>query len=68
MDNEAIDLFRHCNFLGNALESAIGFGHWICKTLQEMAQQEVKDLFKGLILHNFREEKVKFAPYMIINS
>ena len=47
VDNEAIDLFRHCNFLGNALESAIGFGHWICKTLQEMAQYEVKDLLSA---------------------
>ena len=37
MDNEAIDLFRHCNFLGMAFESSIGFGHWICKTLREMA-------------------------------
>ena len=40
VDNEAIDLFRHCNFLGVALESATGFSHWICKTLQEIAQHK----------------------------
>lgn len=35
-DEEAIDLFRHCTFLGNGLESALGYGHWICQTLREM--------------------------------
>ena len=39
-DEEAIDLFRHCTFLGNGLESAIGYGHWICKTLQEMEAED----------------------------
>ena len=39
-DDEAIDLFRHCTFLGNGLESAIGYGHWICKTLQEMEAED----------------------------
>jgi Tfp pilus assembly protein PilF len=31
VDEEAIDLFRHCTYLGNGLESATGYAHWICK-------------------------------------
>ena len=27
-------------FLGNGLESAIGYGHWICKTLQEIEAED----------------------------
>ena len=27
-------------FVGNGLESAIGYGHWICKTLQEIEAED----------------------------
>lgn len=37
---EAIDLFRHCTYLGHGYESALGYAHWICQTLQEMAQED----------------------------
>ena len=39
-DEEAMDLFRHCTFLGNGLESASGYAHWICKTLSQMAAKD----------------------------
>ena len=43
--DEAIDLFRHCTFLQNGLESAIGYAHWICLTLNEMAKNIQVRLF-----------------------
>jgi superkiller protein 3 len=32
-DSESMDLFRHATFLGNELESSIGYANWICKYL-----------------------------------
>ena len=30
-DAESMDLFRHATFLGNELESSIGYANWVCK-------------------------------------
>jgi hypothetical protein len=30
-DEEAMDLFRHTTFLGNELESSVGYSNWVCK-------------------------------------
>ena len=38
-DEEAMDLFRHTTILGNEPESAIGYAHWICKTMQRMFKE-----------------------------
>ena len=38
--DEAMDLFRHCISLGNGLEASLGYGHFICKTLQETSSQK----------------------------
>ena len=71
MDNEAIDLFRHCNFLGMALESSIGFGHWICKTLREMAAgngNEADDDDNDNNVNNEREQWRKKHTVYCVNK
>ena len=30
-DAESMDLFRHATFLGNELESSVGYANWVCK-------------------------------------
>ena len=30
-DEEAMDLFRHTTFLGNDVESGLGYSNWVCK-------------------------------------
>ena len=39
-EDEAMDLFRHCISLGNGLEASLGYGHFICKTLQVISQKQ----------------------------
>lgn len=29
--SEAMDLFRHATFLGNEVESSVGYANWVCK-------------------------------------
>ena len=39
-EDEAMDLFRHCISLGNGLEASLGYGHFICKTLEVISQKQ----------------------------
>ncbi len=32
-DEETMDLFRHTTFLGNELESGLGYANWVCRSL-----------------------------------
>lgn len=41
-DREAMDLFRHTTELASSLESCIGYGHWVCKTLQNPSSMSTK--------------------------
>lgn len=34
--SEAMDLFRHSTQLGVRPEGALGYAHWVCRTLRDM--------------------------------
>ena len=50
-EDEAMDLFRHCISLGNGLESSLGYGHYVCKTLQAITEK--------------RSENTKHSQYIV---
>ncbi|KAL4223110.1 Tetratricopeptide repeat protein 37 [Mactra antiquata] len=37
---DAMDLYRHTTELGNHIESAIGYGHWVCTMLQATEKRD----------------------------
>ncbi|KAK3098545.1 hypothetical protein FSP39_020503 [Pinctada imbricata] len=49
-DQDAMDLFRHTTELGNHIESAIGYGHWVCAMLQDTSKHNT-ELYQYAVHH-----------------
>ena len=50
--SEAMDLFRHCTFLGPEPESGRGYSDWVCETLASLDRKEEVEAHNRYILRN----------------
>ena len=50
--SEAMDLFRHCTFLGPEPESGRGYSDWVCGTLSSLEKREEVEAHNKYILRN----------------
>ena len=50
--SEAMDLFRHCTFLGPEPESGRGYSDWVCGTLTSLEKSEEVEAHNRYILRN----------------
>ena len=50
--SEAMDLFRHCTFLGPEPESGRGYSDWVCGTLASLEKSEEVEAHNRYILRN----------------
>jgi len=50
--SESMDLFRHCTFLGDEVESGVGYGNWVLGTLASMEKGEAVDKHNKYIIEN----------------
>ena len=54
VDAESMDLFRHATFLGNELESCLGYAKWVCKyddSIADVGRYTSSRLISEVYLH-----------------